>query len=58
MLDAENYLTTSRIELSSDSGKLIFESDEQWDIKFSEKNEVLFMTITDSDGKTVYYQQK
>ena len=58
MLDAENYLTTARIELTSDSGKLIFESDDQWDIKFSEKNEILYMTITDSDGKTVYYQQK
>jgi hypothetical protein len=27
-------------------------------VRFSEKNEVLFMTITDSSGKTVYYQQK
>ena len=38
--------------------KLVFQSDERWDVKFSEKNEVLYMTITDSNGKTVYYQQK
>lgn len=58
MLNEEDYFTTARIELTSESGKLIFESEDQWDVKFSEKNEILYMTITDSDGKTVYYQQK
>ena len=58
MLDEQNYLDSAMIELSSESGKLVFQSDERWDVKFSEKNEVLYMTITDSNGKTVYYQQK
>ena len=58
MLTETDYLDSATIELTSESGKLVFQSDERWDVKFSEKNEVLYMTITDSDGKTVYYQQK
>lgn len=58
MLDEENYLDSATIELTSEEGKLVFQSEERWDVRFSEKNEVLFMTITDSNGKTVYYQQK
>ena len=58
MLDDTNYLDCAEIALSSEEGKLVFQSDERWDVKFSEKNEILYMTITDSTGKTVYYQQK
>ena len=58
MLNETDYLDSATIELTSEEGKLVFQSDEQWDVKFSEKNEVLYMTITDSNGKTVYYQQK
>lgn len=58
MLNETDYLDNATIELTSEEGKLVFQSDEQWDVKFSEKNEVLYMTITDSNGKTVYYQQK
>ena len=58
MLDEENYLDSAIIELENESGSLLFQSEERWDIRFSEKNEVLYMTITDSNGKTVYYQQK
>ena len=58
MLDEETYLDCASIELTSESGKLVFQSEDRWDVRFSEKNEVLYMTITDSNGKTVYYQQK
>ena len=58
MIDENNFLINARIELENEAGKLIFEPEDQWDVKFSEKNEILYMTITDSNGKTVYYQQK
>ena len=58
MLTGDDYLDSATIELTSEEGKLVFQSDERWDVRFSEKNEVLYMTITDSAGKTVYYQQK
>lgn len=58
MLTRDDYLDSATIELTSEEGKLVFQSDERWDVRFSEKNEILYMTITDSTGKTVYYQQK
>ena len=58
MIDEEAYLDSATIELTSEEGKLVFQSDERWDVRFSEKNEILYMTITDSTGKRVYYQQK
>ena len=58
MIDEDNFLINASIELENEAGKLIFESEDQWDVRFSEKNEIMYMTITDSDGKTVYYQQK
>ena len=33
-------------------------NDEEWHVKFSEKNEIMYMTIKDINDKTVYYQQK
>ena len=58
MFDEENFFINAKINLTIESGKLVFESEDQWDVKFSKKNEILYMTITDSNGKTVYYQQK
>ena len=58
MIDEDNFLINARIELENEAGKLVFESEDRWDVRFSEKNEIMYMTITDSDGKTVYYQQK
>lgn len=58
IIDDTNYLDSAMVELTSEEGKLVFQSEERWDVRFSEKNEILYMTITDSTGKTVYYQQK
>ena len=58
LFDDGNFFTNAKINLTNESGKLVFASDDQWDVKFSEKNDILYMTITDSNGKTVYYQQK
>ena len=51
-------MDSAQITLSSEVGELRFESEDVWTVKFSEKNDIMYMTITDSDGKTVYYQQK
>ncbi len=58
MVTEDFVMDSAQIVLSSESGELRFESEDVWTVKFSEKNEVLYMTVTDSDGKTVYYQQK
>ena len=58
LFDDGSFFTNAKITLTNESGKLLFESDDQWDVRFSEKNEIMYMTITDSNGKTVYYQQK
>ena len=58
MMNEEDYLDSATIELTSEEGKIVFQAEERWDVRFSEKNEILYMTITDSTGKTVYYQQK
>ena len=49
---------TGKVILSSESGDIDFGGDEKWSVKFSEKNEKLFMTVTDSNGVIVYYEQK
>ena len=41
MLNDSDYLDSAIIELTSESGKLVFLSDERWDVRFSEKNEIL-----------------
>ena len=53
-----NYVSTGKVVLSSESGDIDFGGDEKWSVKFSEKNEKLFMTVTDSNGVIVYYEQK
>ncbi|MBO4393527.1 MAG: hypothetical protein J5800_04205 [Spirochaetales bacterium] len=58
MMNEEDYLDSATIELTSEEGKIVFQTEERWDVRFSEKDEILYMTITDSTGKTVYYQQK
>ena len=58
MFNETDVMDSAEIVLTNESGELRFASDDVWTVKFSEKNDVLFMTITDSDGKVVYYQQK
>ena len=41
--------------------EIVFQDEEKWSIKFSEKNNELFMTINgkaDGSGITVYYEDK
>lgn len=54
----EVSLKAGKIVLSSESGDIEFSGEEKWSVKFSEKNEKLFMTVTDSNGVIVYYEQK
>ena len=54
----EATVKTGKIVLSSESGDIDFGLDGKWSVKFSEKNEKLFMTVTDSNGVIVYYEQK
>ena len=54
----ESPFKTGKVVLSSESGDIEFSGEEKWSIKFSEKNEKLFMTVTDSNGVIVYYEQK
>lgn len=49
---------TGKVVLSSESGEIAFSETQKWTVKFSEKNEKLFMTVTDSNSVTVYYEQK
>lgn len=58
MFSPDAAMTQAEIKLTSESGQLLFADDDIWTVKFSEKNENLYMTITDSDGKTVYYSLK
>ena len=43
------------IDLGSCDGTVTFDDGKTWSIRFSEKNEVKYMTIVDSQNKTVYY---
>lgn len=54
----DTVMTQATVVLTNESGKLVFESEDEWPVKFSEKNGSLYMTITDSDGKTVFYSQR
>jgi len=58
MFSPDAAMTQAEIKLTSESGQLLFADDDIWTVKFSEKNENLYMTITDSNGKTVYYSLK
>ena len=58
MFNQDAVMLQAEIVLESESGTLKFVSEDIWDVKFSEKNDIMYMTVTDSDGKTVYYQQK
>ena len=53
----ETPFKTGKVVLSSESGDIEFSGEEKWSVKFSEKNEKLFMTVTDSNGVIVYYEQ-
>ena len=54
----DTVMTQAAVVLTNESGKLVFDSDDEWTVKFSEKNGRLYMTVTDSDGKTVFYSQR
>lgn len=61
MLSTDMPLESAIINLSSESGEIVFQDEEKWSIKFSEKNDELFMTINDKpdgSGVTVYYEDK
>ena len=58
MADENTIFDTAQIILESDEGIIRLANDEEWHVKFSEKNEVMYMTIKDTNDKTVYYQQK
>ncbi len=49
------YIEYGNITLSSGEGKIELSDGSVWSVKFSEKNNVKYMTIVDSEGKTVYY---
>ena len=49
MMSDDSPLDTAIINLSSESGEIVFQDEEKWSIKFSEKNDELFMTINDKD---------
>jgi len=46
------------VDLTSESGTITFSDEDVWTIKFSEKNNILYMTIKDSDEKEVFYQER
>lgn len=41
--------------LFGSKGAIAFDDGKSWSVRFSEKNEVRYMTIVDSQSKTVYY---
>lgn len=46
------------VDLTSESSTITFSEEDIWTIKFSEKNNILYMTVNDSDGKEVFYQER
>lgn len=49
------FFKQGHVELSDSEGSIVFDDGKTWSVRFSEKNEVRYMTIVDSQGKTVYY---
>ena len=58
LFNNDEVMKAASVNLTSESGTLTFSNDDLWTVKFSEKNEILFMTIKDSDGKEVFYQER
>ncbi len=52
------YIEYGNITLSSCEGNIELSDGSVWSVKFSEKNGIKYMTIVDSEGKTVYYDCK
>ena len=46
------------IVLTDENGEIHFNNEDKWKVKFSEANDEMCMTITDSAEKTVYYSPK
>lgn len=44
------------IALKGEYGTIVLGSGDKWNLKFSEKNNVLYMTVTDENGKKVFYE--
>ena len=59
LIDTTRNLKSAELVLTSNTGTLVFNTEEPaWSVKFSESNDTLYMTITDSAGKVVYYSNK
>ncbi len=58
MGEGDTVFDSAQIVLQDDEGMVLFSDEQQWHVRFSEKNGVLYMAILDSKNKTVYYQQK
>lgn len=58
MGEGDTVFDSAQIVLQDDEGMVLFSDEQQWHVRFSEKNGVLYMTIRDGKDKTVYYQQK
>lgn len=52
---SQPFFKQGHVELSNSEGSIAFDDGKTWSVRFSEKNEVRYMTIVDSQGKTVYY---
>ena len=53
--EKSSYFKTGSLTLSSCEGIIKLVDGDTWSVKFSEKNDILYMRIVDSVGKTVYY---
>lgn len=54
----DEVMKGAAVDLTSESGTVTFSDEDVWTIKFSEKNNSLYMTVKDSDGKEVFYQER
>lgn len=52
---SQPFFKQGHVELASNEGAIAFDDGKTWSVRFSEKNEVRYMTIVDSQSKTVYY---
>lgn len=52
---SQPFFKQGTIDLESCDGTVTFDDGKTWNVRFSEKNDVKYMTVVDSQGKTVYY---
>lgn len=53
--ESASQLLSGNLVLSSSKGSITTEDDKVWEAKFSEKNNKLYLTITDSGNSKVYF---